>query len=848
MWRATLNEILAHRWRLLRTAIAVALGVGFVAGTLVITDTMRSRIDSILQQSTQGADVTITSASKFGETAGSTANVDPISASVLPTIRGVDGVRSATGEVWGTAVIIGPDGKPIQPFGPPTLGAAWGSPSLELATGATPASEWDVAIDEETASGHGLHVGDLVRIILPDSSKQFRIVGTVKMPDAWTGATIAAFSMPTAQRLMDMRGAFTSISVTGDPGLTPEALRERLLPVLPSGTEAKTSAETRADAKKGLDQVMAIFRSVLLIFAFVALFVGAFLIFNTFSILVAQRTREIGLLRAVGASRAQIVVSVVVESAALGLLASAFGLVFGVGLAIAMFELMKGSSSSTMLSGTSLQVTLRTVVVSLLAGGGLTVIAALMPARRATEVSPIVAIGGRAEPRPGAVRRRVLVGGIVTVLGVGSLLAGLFTDVPHPMYAVGAGAVLLFVGLAILSVLFARPLAAAVGKPFAMAFGEPARLGRENAMRAPARTASTAAALMIGVALVAFVSIVASSMKSSATAVIERDMRADFVIQPSAMSGFQQTGVSPGLTETLMRDGSIAEVSELRSGEFGLNGRGHTLFAVEPSTLPDMVALDASSRRALSALNDVGVLVRRSVARAEGWRIGHNLPMQFQRVGTVATPIQGFFESEAINGADFLIPIGEYDNRYVQRLDAQIFVRGTSGAAPAEVRAAIDAAIADYPNVTAMDQREYAAEQARQIDALLVFVQALLALSVVIALFGIANTLSMSILERRHELGLLRAVGMTRGQLRAMVRWEAVVIGVIGALLGLLVGTFFGWALVRALADRGFTEFAMPYAGLLSYVVLGAVSGVVAALLPARRAARLNVLEAIAAD
>jgi putative ABC transport system permease protein len=848
MWRATLKGILAHRWRLVRTAIAVALGVGFVAGTFVITDTTRSRIDSILKTSMTGTAVTVTSASRFGETGGSTANVEPISASVLPRIRAVPGVGRAVGEVWGTAVIVGRDGRPIQPFGPPTLGAAWGAVSLSLAQGRAPSRETDVAIDEETARADRLRIGDIVRIVLQDSSREFRIVGTVKMPEAWTGATLAAFWAPTAQRLMDMRGRFTSIAVTAAPGVSPETLRERILRVLPRGTEAKTSGETTSEARRSLHQVTGIFQSVLLVFALVALFVGAFLIFNTFSILVTQRTREIGLLRAVGASRTQVMGSVLLESVALGLLASAFGLVFGALLAVGLFELMRGSSSS-MLAGTSLQVTARTVVVSLVAGVALTVVAALLPARRATEVSPVVAIGGRVERRPGAVRRRVLLGGIVTAAGLGCLVAGLFTAAPHPMYLVGAGAPLLFVGLAVLSVLFARPLAAAVGRPFAIAFGEPAHLGRQNAMRMPARTASTAAALMIGVALVAFVTIAASSIKASATAVIDRDLHAQFVIQPGGMQGgFQQVGVSPGITETLMRDLSIGEVSEVRVGQFGLDGAAGTLMAVEPSTLEDMISFDASTLRSLRSLNDVGVLVRRSVAETRGWHVGDNLPMQYQRVGTVPTPIQGLFESDALTGGDYLITVGAYRHRFVQQLDAQVYVTGTPRSSPAEVRGAIDEAIADYPNVTAMDRRQYADAQARQIDALLVFVQALLALSVVIALFGIANTLSMSILERRRELGLLRAVGMTRGQLRAMVRWEAVVIGVIGALLGLVVGTFFGWAVVRSLHDEGFREFAVPFARLGVYVVLGALAGVVAALLPARRAARLNVLDAIVAE
>ena len=847
MWRAALKSIVAHGWRLMRTALAVALGVGFVAGTFVITDTMKARIDSVLEATTTGTDVSITSASKFDEAGGSTTNVEPIPASLLPSVQRIDGVERAVGEIFGSAIVVGRDGKPIQPFGPPTLGAAWGSPSLVLTDGVQPAGVSDVVIDVDTASDQNFGIGDVVQIITQDASRQFRIVGLLEMPEAWTGATLAAFSLQTAQRLMGLGNAFNSISVDAEPGVSPETVRERILAALPTGIEAKTSAELTEETSEALDQIVGIFQAVLMVFALVALFVGAFLIFNTFSILVAQRTREIGLLRAVGASRRQVLTSVLVESAAVGLLASIFGVAIGVVLAVVLIQLV-GSGSASLLAGTSLQVTGRTGVVALITGVVVTLAAALPPAIRAAGVPPVVAIGGRVEQRPGAIRRRVLLGGVVAAAGIGSLLAGLFADVPHPLYWVGIGALVTFIGVAILSVLFARPLAGVLGQPFAMAFGQPAYLGRQNAMRSPRRTASTAAALMIGVALVAFVTIAASSIKASATAVIDRDLRADFVIQPSSMATTMQTGVSPGILQDLARDLPTAEMSEVRIGQFGLSGSGKTLMAIEPSTLPDMISFDAASQNAFSALNDVGVLVRRSVADAEGWSIGHNLPMQFQRVGTVPTPIQGLFESDALSGADYLITVSAYERRFVQQLDSQVYVKASPSTTPAELRSAIDAAIAAYPNVEAMDPAQYVEAQSRQIDTLLVFVQALLGLSVIIALLGIANTLGMSMFERTRELGLLRAVGMTRGQLRAMVRWEAVIIGVIGALLGLAVGMFFGWALVRAMRDEGFSRFDVPYARLAIYVVLGAVAGVVAALLPARRAARLNVLEAIATE
>jgi len=846
MWRATLKGLLAHRWRLLRTAMAVALGVGFVAGTLVFTDTMGKKIDDILGTSSESVDVLVRAQSDFQEMTGTAANAVPVPEGLLPVIEKVQGVDDAWGTVWGFAEMLQKNGEPIAPVGPPLLGGAWDQRDFELAVGRAPQRPTEIAIDDQTAAKYGFEVGDPIQVLFQGPSEPFTVAGIFKMPPAYMGATIVTFPMDTAQRVLNREGSFDSIAVKGASGIPESELRDHVASALPPGYEAVTQASVNAEAKDALDKVMGIFRSALLVFALVALFVGAFIIFNTFSILVAQRTRELGLLRAVGASKGQVVSSVLIEAVVVGLIASVIGIGIGILFALGIFQLLRATGSEGSLKGMTLQFVPRTALVGLVAGVAVTVVSALSPARRATQVPPVVAIGGTFTEVAGSIRRRVVIGGLVTAGGVAALLLGLFDAVAHPLVAVGVGALAVFIGVAMLSALFARPLAGLVGAPLPRVFGESAYLGRHNSMRNPKRTASTAAALMIGVGLVGFVTIVAASIKESATEVIGVTMAADLVLEPkSAMSSGGATGVSPELAQRLRETSGIATVSEIRDGQWGYRGTMQQLTAVDPSTFSQVIELDEATQASVARLSDLGVLVDPDVAKDHGWRVGDTIPMQFQRSGTQNMTVEGFFDWSFAD-ASYLITLSSYERNYEQQTDILIGVRSAPGWTAAETRVQIGTVLGAYPNVKLEDRQQFTASRMKMIDTMLAFVTGLLLLSVLIALLGIANTLAMSMHERTRELGLLRAVGMSRRQLRSMVRWEAVIIGVIGALLGLAVGVFFGWALVSAMRDQGVTEFALPVGRLVAYVVLAAVAGVLASLLPARRASKLNILEAIA--
>ena len=572
-----------------------------------------------------------------------------------------------------------------------------------------------------------------------------------------------------------------------------------------------------------------------------ALLVGAFLIFNTFTIIVAQRTRELALLRCLGASRRQVMTSVLVESLIVAVVASLVGLGLGVLIANGLKALLTGILNFD-LPTTGTVFLWRTVVVSLAVGIVVTLLAALLPARKATRVPPVAALQPETAFAPTHFRkRRVVLGVLVTVVGIALLLAGLFQNEGNRLVNVASGAVIVFFGVAILSPLIARPLARLIGWPFARAFRLPGTLARENAMRNPRRTASTAAALMIGLALVTFVSIFAASIKASTTETLDRTIAADYILQNDTFMPF-----SPDLATRLADQPELAAVVGVRLGAFKLDGATKQLIGIDPAAYDRVVKSEVLSG-SIADLQSGGLAVKEDVAEANGWTVGERVALQFPRGGTQQVPVKAIYKDNSVNG-DYLLSLADYQRFYADQADSQILVQAASGTDPGASRAAIDRVLADFPNVTVRDQAEYKAETARQIDQVVNLFFALLALAVVIALFGIVNTLGLSIFERIRELGLLRAVGATRRQIRAMIRWEAVIIAVLGAVLGLAVGVFFGWTIVRALRTVGITEFALPGGQLVIFVVFAALAGILAAVLPGRRAARIDVLRAITTE
>ncbi|HSV64653.1 MAG TPA: FtsX-like permease family protein [Mycobacteriales bacterium] len=844
----TLKGLAAHKLRLAMTALAIVLGVGFVAGTYVLTDTINKTFTDLFTQTTKGVDVAIRTKETFS-VQGNPQRA-PLPAALLDQVRGINGVRVAEGNVGGYAQFVGRSGKPVTTGGAPTLGVSVGSApelqqALTLREGRLPAGPDDVAVDAATARKQGFHIGDRVKILFQGPPREFTVVGVLGFgqADNLAGATLAGFDLATAQQVLNRVGTYDEIDIVAASGVSPETLRDQVRAVVDPRYEVLTGTELAADQAKAVGQFTKFINYALLAFAFVALFVGSFIIVNTFSIILAQRTRELALLRCLGALRRQVLRSVLVEALIVGLIASVIGLGVGVAVAIGLKAVFKAVGAD--LPSTTLEIQPRTIVVALLVGVVVTVTASLLPALRATRVSPVAALQQEAVAPPArAGRRRTIIGALVTLAGVGLLLTGLFADQGNRLANVASGAVVIFLGVGILSPLVARPLARLLGWPFAHWAGEAGKLARDNAMRSPRRTASTAAALMIGLALVSLVTIFAASVKASVHKVLDQTIAADYILSGPSNGGGQ--GFSPEVVTRLSQQPEVDSATGVRINVFKLDGKTQQVAGVDPISYGRTVRTDTTSG-SLSDLTSGGIAVRENTASDHGWKVGDTIVMEFPVGGTQAEPIRAIYEDNQLNGP-FLLALPDYERHYADQLDTVALVKARSGVAPDVSRAAVDRVVADFPSVQVKDQAEYKQQQSQQIDQVLLLFYVLLALAVIIAVIGIINTLALSVLERIRELGLLRALGMTKRQLRAMVRWEAVIIAVLGAVLGLAVGGFFGWTLVRALHSQGITEFAVPIPTLVGFVVAAALAGVLAAVFPARRASKIDVLRAITTE
>jgi putative ABC transport system permease protein len=847
MGKATLKGLLAHKLRLAATALAIVLGVSFVAGTYVLTDTIKASFDDLFTQVTEGIDVAVRSEATFGGFEGEVR--DPMPAALLERIKAVDGVRVAEGSVTGYAQLVGKDGKAVATGGAPSLGVSFNTDTAFTAgstfrAGRAPSGPNEVAIDAKTAEDTGFKPGDQVKVLFQGPARTFTVSGIIGFGEADNlgGARLVGFELATAQEVLNREGRYDEIDVAAVEGVTPEQLRDRIRAAVDPRYEVLTGQELAEDSAAAINDTLGRFLgTALLAFAFVALLVGAFLIFNTFTIIVAQRTRELALLRCLGASRRQVMNSVLLESVIVALVASLVGLGLGVLIANGLKALLSGFLGAD-IPTTGIVFLPRTVVVALLVGLVVTVLAALLPALKATRVPPVAALQPETAFAPtGFRRRRIVLGLLITAVGVVLLLAGLYRSEGNELVNIASGAVVVFLGVAVLSPLIARPLARLIGWPFARAFRLPGDLARQNAMRNPRRTASTAAALMIGLALVAFVSILAASIKASTTQILDDTVAADYILMNDNFQPF-----SPEAAERLAEQPELAAVAGMRFAPWKLDGVGKGLQGIDPAAFQQVVRTEVTAGN-LGDLASGGLAVRDEVAEANGWTVGTRVPMEFPRAGVEQVPVKAIYKDNSLNG-DFLLGLATYERAYSDQADSQILIKAAPGVDPAASRAAVDRVMVDFPNVTVRDQAEFRDEQARQIDQIINLFYSLLGLAILIALFGIVNTLGLSIFERIRELGLLRAVGATRRQLRAMIRWEAVIIAVLGAVLGLAVGVFFAWTMVQALTSEGITEFALPGGQLVLFVVAAGLAGILAAVGPGRRAAKIDVLRAITTE
>ena len=842
MLTTTLKGLLAHRVRLAMTAIAIVLGVSFVAGTFVLTDTINHVFTNLVTDGTSGIDVVVRGDAAFTSiNNGQTTERQDIPADVLARVRDVDGVAQAQGAVSGYAQIVDKDGNAITPMGPPTLGESWTDAplgSLDLREGHRPQGDDQVAIDAGTADAHDLHVGDHVQIIFSQvPPRRFEIVGiaTYGKANNLAGATMAVFDLPTAQHLLGHDGEYVNIDVAGDQGVTPAVLRDRIRAVLPGGVQAITATDYAAETTSQISDALGFFSIALGIFAAIALFVGAFIIANTFTIVVAQRTREFALLRALGASSRQVVASVIAEAAIVGLLASAVGVGAGVGIAALLSKVLAAFGMD--LPTGALVVAPRTIVVGLTVGVVVTVLSSLLPARRASRVAPVAAMREVAAPVAPSSRIRTVAGAAMTVAGLGMLAFALIGNPDSAAALVGLAAALTLFGIGGLAPLIARPVAKAVGAPGAR-LGAPGRLARGNAMRSPRRTSATASALMIGLALVSFVAVLASSMKASAATGIAQRLRANVVLtSTNRMSG---GGFTPVVADRLERLPEVGALARVEVGQAAVDGAPTMIAGISPDTWDQVDELDMASGAITDLSADDAVAVDSDTAAAQGLAVGDTVPMEFAAGGTRDMTLVAIYEKDALMSGSWITSVDTFVQNFADPLDQTVLIAAADGVSSERLQSAIAAVTADFPNVNVQDQSAFEDAVAGQVDQMLALVTALLGMAILISVLGITNTLALSVHERTRELGLLRAVGMTRRQVRAMVRWEAVIVAVLGALLGVVVGSGFGWAVVHALASQGIDEFVLPYGQLGVYVVLAALAGVVAALFPARRAAKLE--------
>ncbi|MCW2776778.1 MAG: putative transport system integral rane protein [Frankiales bacterium] len=831
MLRATLRSLLSRKLRLLLSALAVVLGVSFVSGAFVLTDTLGKVFDDLFSRIDDKTAVQVQGEELFAGDGGSQRS--PVPASLLTALERVDGVAAATGDVTGYAQVVKRTGKAYS-TNAPALGQNWDpSPATSpytLRSGAGPVRPDEVALDATTASKTDFRPGDRVRLLLPVGQRTFTVSGVFGFGDSDNlgGASIAAFAPDTARALLAKPGELEVVRLAAEPGVDEAALRDRVAKVLPPGVEALTGDAAAAQSADEIKGFFGFFQTFLLLFAGVALFVGAFLIFNTFTILVAQRQRELALLRALGASRGQVTVSVLVEALLVGLVASVLGLASGIGVAKGLQALI--SSFGGDLPSGPLLVQTRTVVVSLVTGLLVTVLAALLPARRAAAVPPVAAMRDAVAPEH-SLRRGTVVGAVLLVAGAVLLAVGL----QGSLALVGLGALVSFLGVAGLSPQLARPVARLLGAPLARAV--PGRLGRLNAMRNPRRTAATAAALMIGMALVTAVGVVGASAKASVEKIVQDAVAADVVVQTS---GFQ--GLPAAVAEVVAKAPGVATVDHVRADQGRVGGRTVPVTALDDAAVGRSVRLTRVAGRL--DLRPGTLLLSKGEATRRSLAPGDTVAVTLARGGEQRLTVGGTYEDNQLVGGVLLDASAAAD--FATTADAALLVRAAPGTSTAALVRAVDTATLAYPTAQVLDQSAFIEDTTSRIDVVISIISVLLALSVLIAVLGIVNTLALAVLERTRELGLLRAVGLGRRQTRRMVTVEAVIVALFGALLGIAVGSVFGVALQRALADDGVSELRFPVGRLVLFLVVAGIAGVLAALLPARRAARLDVLQAIA--
>jgi putative ABC transport system permease protein len=835
MFNTSLHNLLSHKVRLALTTLAIVLGVTFVAGTLVLTNTISNYSKSLIGGLDQGVAVQVQG------------SVNPLPGSVLARVQAVPGVAAAVGELNRSGIALLKNGAVIGgSLEPGALGGNWiadrGLSPYRLTSGSAPAASDDVVIDAESATFAHLTVGDVVQVAFTASAAQsFRISGiaTYGSETSEGGNAFALFTLPTAEQLLQADNTYDAIAVSAQSSVTDLQLRDRIATALTGSavlvqTGAAATAQTQQTAATTINQSLG---TPLLIFAFISVFVGTFLIVNTFSILVAQRTRELALLRALGATRRQIFMQVITEAALTGVIASLIGFVLGIAVAGALLHLVA--------SAVPLSIPLSALITSVLVGTIVTVIAAALPARRATRIPPVAALR-EAQPETQSLSRMRIFAGVVLLVGgvltlVLSLLGASSSATPN-LQVLGLSVLVVFLAMALLAPAVVRPLAGLLGWPIRLR-GAQGRLAGENARRNPRRTAMTAAALMVGLALVTGVAVITDSLKASVDQAIDGNIRAQLVVFDKG-DGSNFTGQ---VATTLRGDPAITDVAEIQGSSVQVGDIATNVDGIAPSSIgPDLVfPMVAGNSASLSAAKTG--LVDSTTASTLNLHVGSTVTLSYPNGDAAPIRVGGIYAPDAVLSG-FYVSAATFAPHVTPLLDSVVLANPAAGTTLAAADTSLLHDLNGYPVLTGYTADQYLNYESSQLNTFLNLIYVLLALAIVIAVVGIVNTLALSVLERTRELGLLRALGMTRGQVREMVAWESVIIALLGAALGLFVGAGLGIAMASSLHADGITATAVPGANLLLYAAAAACFGLIAAVFPAIRASRVNVLRAVTTE
>lgn len=850
MWKASWKSLIGHKGRWLMSVISVILGVAFVSGSLMFTDMLDRSFKSIISGTVPDVQVSVSEPSDDTTPSKAAPLLDQ---SVVDKVKQVPGVVDAAGIIQGQNVFtVGKDNK-IVTMGPAiglgfnymTLKAMDDQPGIVVKDGHEPRADNEVMIDPSTFDRSGYALGDTIKISTPDGTFPMTLVGTAKWGTGGTsGASYVFFTDSKARKVMQSgEPGYAYIWVQTDQQRAPQEVADQVQELVPSGYEASTGDKTADEGVKSIEEGLAFVNVFLLVFAAIALVVAAFLIVNTFTIIVAQRGRELALLRALGASRGQVRRSVLFEALIVGLIGSALGFGLGIGLAAGITAVM--AKAGVDLGGGIPPITVKAVVASFGVGLAVTLLACLAPARKASEVPAIVAMNGEQQTGTQGLGRRTIVGVVLIALGVAGL-ATAPTGIDNVLWFVGIGAALTLFGVALISPVAGRPLIWLLGRIYRALFGEVGKLAELNSVRQPRRTASTASALMVGLALVSMIGVISSSMTASVEDTMRRDIRGDLIVRPPGQAEF-----SPAIAQEVEQVPGVAKAVPTRTRMLTFPTGYAPVTAMISDEKWQPYPLTFESGTWPSKANEIALLD--DYPKAADLKVGDRV--------SVTDPYSGQRVELTVSGR-FTYPSGVIDAPYITNYetldafssptspvrDSSVMVFVKTGSNLHDVKAQIDSIIADEPLLQVMSQEEFVQKQVDSMSAMFNVLYALLALAVIIAVLGIVNTLALSILERTREIGLLRAVGLTRGQIRVMVTLESIAISLLGSVLGLSLGLVYGIAIQQVTKDDGLSILSIPWGMIGVSLAISIVVGILAAVAPARRAARTDVLRAIAAE